>query len=369
MKKRILFIKKCYSPFGGAELYLSRVISILEHKFDIHIISENWPLSSKTNVHLVPRSKIFPDLSFALHVLYFLKKKKDYFDLVVSFDRCLKQDIYRSSDGCHLRWLEQRKLFETRPKHLSLRINPKHKIISWLEKKCLRNSAKILVNSKMVLNDYSRHYGQEISHKIEICYNGVNLKNFFPISSADKKKLKKRYGFSKKEILLFIGSGYKRKGLDYLLKSMPLLSDNFILLVIGKDKNLINIKKQTLNINKLANRVYFLGPQKNILSYYQIADIFILPTLYDPFANVTLEALACGVPVITSIFNGASEIIDKGKEGFILNDIKYFTTDIKKFVRIINFQSDFFSKNAIEKANKFCLSSRIKDFLRQIELC
>ncbi len=368
MKRRVLFIKKRYSPFGGAEIYLSRIISQLENNFDIHILSERWPLSPKINIHLLRKSRIFPDLFFALNALHFLKKRGNYFDLVISFDRCLKQDVYRSSDGCHLRWLEQRRFFETKTKHWVTRFNPKHRAIAWLEKKCLTNSKKVLVNSKMVLKDYIDFYGKDISSKIEICYNGIDLEKFFPISEEEKLENKKKLRFNGKHVLLFIGSGYKRKGLDYLLKGLSLLNNNFILLVIGKEKNLENFKKISRQEN-LDKKVYFLGPQKNILPYYQSADIFVLPTLYDPFANVTLEALACGLPVITSIFNGASEIITKGKEGFTLKDPKYFPIDIKKFTKELIPNLENLRKNCREKAEEFSLSLRIKDFLRATELC
>jgi len=71
----------------------------------------------------------------------------------------------------------------------------------------------------------------------------------------------------------------------------------------------------------IADKIIFMGTQKEIEKYYAAADLFVLPTLYDPFSNATLEAMASGIPVVTTGNNGAAELIENGKEGFIVNDM------------------------------------------------
>jgi UDP-glucose:(heptosyl)LPS alpha-1,3-glucosyltransferase len=71
-----------------------------------------------------------------------------------------------------------------------------------------------------------------------------------------------------------------------------------------------------------ADRMFFAGHVKDIEKWYGMADVFVLPSRYEPFANVCLEAMACGLPVITTKTNGASEIITPGEDGFILEDWK-----------------------------------------------
>jgi UDP-glucose:(heptosyl)LPS alpha-1,3-glucosyltransferase len=70
----------------------------------------------------------------------------------------------------------------------------------------------------------------------------------------------------------------------------------------------------------LEGRVTFLGGMQDVADLYAAADVFVLPTLYDPFSNACLEAMAAGLPVITSRANGASELIEEGVEGFVLDD-------------------------------------------------
>ncbi|WP_157627874.1 glycosyltransferase family 4 protein [Thermodesulfatator autotrophicus] len=367
-RKKILFIKRKFSPFGGAELYLKRVISFLKRDYEIAVLSEKWPAQDGIEIFVLPKAKLLSDLFFALQAKNFLKKK-ECFDLVVSFDRTISQDIYRASDGCHLRWLKQRKLFENKLKvNYSKHFRLKNRIISWLEKKCLQISKKIIANSNMVKNDFNHFYGSDISNKTIVCYNGVNLSIFSPISSSQKEYFKKKLNLpSMTDILLFIGSGYKRKGLDIVLDYFEKYSNkNQYLVVIGKEKRLMTYKKRISS--KLQDKVRFLGPTTNTVIYYQSADLFILPTYYDPFANTTLEAMACGLPVITTPYNGASEIIKNGKEGFILDNSshKEFNNNLTEAIFKIKDSYNFFSRNSYQKACLFELEKQTNLFVKQL---
>ncbi|HEY5975874.1 MAG TPA: glycosyltransferase family 4 protein, partial [Geobacteraceae bacterium] len=70
----------------------------------------------------------------------------------------------------------------------------------------------------------------------------------------------------------------------------------------------------------VADQVVFTGPQQQVERFYRGCDLFVFPTLYDPFSNATLEALASGLPVITTVFNGVSELISEGENGTVLAD-------------------------------------------------
>jgi UDP-glucose:(heptosyl)LPS alpha-1,3-glucosyltransferase len=75
-------------------------------------------------------------------------------------------------------------------------------------------------------------------------------------------------------------------------------------------------------VNRLGikEHVYFLGPKTDVERYYCASDLFVFPTIYDPFSNVCLEAMASGLPVITSRVNGASELLKAGKNGYIIDN-------------------------------------------------
>ncbi|EEG87064.1 hypothetical protein PROPEN_00733 [Proteus penneri ATCC 35198] len=89
----------------------------------------------------------------------------------------------------------------------------------------------------------------------------------------------------------------------------------------------------------------FLGVQKDTLPLYQMADGLLLPTLYDPFPNVVLEAMACGLPVITSYTCGGSEFIEQGVNGFVTDAL-----DISAMVNAIETISADNLDNKMSKA-------------------
>jgi len=355
---KVAFIKRKFSFYGGAEQYLRKVMINLAERHEIHLLTSLWEESTAFKIHKISSLGIAPDFIFAQRVKQYLKTHP--FDVVVSFERTYSQDIYRASDGCHKKWLEQRKFIDGYLKCLSFRFNPHHLIILFLEKKALKTSKKIITLSQMDKRAFKTFYGEEIAKKCTVCYNGVDLKRFFPPSLKKRQEFRGQLGLEDKKVLLLVGSGFKRKGLLFVLDVLKCLPKEFVLLVVGKGK----IGKKLLR--GLEKRIYFLGPQRKIERFYQLADIFILPTIYDPFGNAILEAMACGLPVITTNASGASEIIENGKEGFILN----FPVNLEEFAYCLEIASKnqkIMGKNAYEKAKLFSLEKAVNEFLEVIE--
>jgi len=317
---KILFIKKHYNPFGGAERYLALVAKHLkEQGNEIYLLTRFWKKSEGfkvINIGYYPF--FFSNIGFALKAKHIAQKFKNF--IIFSFERTLYQHIYRASDGCHLRWLSNRKKYlDSYLKSLSFSFNPKHISIRWLEKKCLKNSKIIITNSYMVKNDFKYFYGEEISQKCKVIYNGIDLNIFKPVNDEYKKELRKKLNIPLNgKILVFIGSGYFRKGLLYLIDLIKDLSKEYFLIVVGKEKKIKFFKDRVKDL-KIENRVFFLGRLENTVTIYQAGDIFVLPTIYDPFSNACLEAMACGLPVITTFANGAGEIVIKHNAGSVIN--------------------------------------------------
>jgi len=121
-------------------------------------------------------------------------------------------------------------------------------------------------------------------------------------------------------VLLFISNNFKRKGLDLAIDTIAAERDllsKIRLFVVGKGR--VSMFKWRAKRRGVRDRVLFVGPEEKVEKYYAAADIFVLPTRYDPFAVVCLEAMACGLPVITTRMNGAAELIKDGSSGFLID--------------------------------------------------
>jgi UDP-glucose:(heptosyl)LPS alpha-1,3-glucosyltransferase len=123
-------------------------------------------------------------------------------------------------------------------------------------------------------------------------------------------------------VILFVGSGFERKGVPALLTAMSRMErKDAELLIVGRDR-MDKEMCQLAGALGIAERVRFLGSQKDVRPYYGAADGFALPTLYDPMPNAALEALACGLPVVTSTSCGAAELIVPQVNGFVCDALE-----------------------------------------------
>ena len=319
---KIAILRKKYSFHGGAEGFSQGLIDLLAqqgHEVHIHAISwEGTSPSKGVYFHRVPAvtfNSFLRDLTFALSARK--QMAEGNYDIIQSHDKTLYQDIYRAGDGCHIEWLRQRWRRSGISGRLSMLFNPYHWLILGLERSIFkkRRYLKIIAISELVKRNIIEHYHVP-AEDIVVIYNGVDLDRFRPANRERfRNEVRRHYDIpDSTRVFLFVGSGFERKGVRYLIEAAEKLDSSVTLLIVGKgsgEKFHDIIKKQ---------RVIFCGPQKQIEQYYAAADAFVFPTVYEPFGNVHLEALASGLPVITTRYSGASEIIAEGKSGFVVQE-------------------------------------------------
>jgi len=119
-------------------------------------------------------------------------------------------------------------------------------------------------------------------------------------------------------VVLLIGNDWKKKGLDQLLRALAIIEIPIQLLVVGKDDP--GLYRSGLRQLQLDDRVRFLAPSADVLSFYAAADAYVAPSLEDAFGLPILEAMACGLPVIASVQAGASENVLDGATGYLLRE-------------------------------------------------
>ena len=316
---KIAIIRKKYTFHGGAEGFSQTLITQLAKEGnEIHVYAMQWQGNPAGNVHLhkVPAlaaNSFLRDLSFAVSSLFLLRKER--FDIVQSHDKTLYQDIYRAGDGCHIEWLRQRWPRTGLTGKLSIVFNPYHWLVLILERMIFRGHRykRILAISELVKKNVIENYAVPPSD-IEVIYNGVDLEKFHPDNKIKYRSgTREQHGLSESDfVVLFVGSGFERKGVKYLIQAVEALSEPVSVLIVGKGP------EEKFNNIKRRQKIVFCGPRADIEKYYAASDIFVFPTIYEPFGNVHLEALASGLPVITTRNSGAAEIIRPGVNGFVV---------------------------------------------------
>lgn len=363
---KIAIIRKKYIFHGGSESFSNSFIKALSEKgHEIHIYAIKWEISENLKniyFHKIPCisfNSFFRDLTFAISSLFLLKGKRTSYDIIQSHDKTLFQDIYRAGDGCHIEWLKQRWKIKGILGKLSILFNPYHWLILILERKIFNGHKfkKIIAISEFVKKNILDNYN--VNEKdIEVIYNAVDLQRFNPANkNIYRKEIRNKYSIPEdKFVILFAGSGFERKGLNYLLKALDLVTEPLTLLIVGKG--------QKIKSKKFNNRhqILFCGAQREIFKYYAASDIFVFPALYEPFGNVHLEALASGLPIITTKLTGAAEIIKDDVHGYVIltpEDYSLIAEKINLFVKNPE-KREMMSLNARKLAEGFSFEIHLK---------
>jgi len=335
-KLRIAFNIDHFLPMkGGAERYLYNFVKYLLAKgHEIHVFSmdgENTIQSEPGFVfHKIKVLKWFRWLKSLTFVINSSKQIKKYsFDVVQVLGKNLTMNVFQPHGGSHRASFRQNiKAFSsskmTREIYAFLRfLDPKQPlffIIEWLQFH-KKTQPEVLAISKMVISDLKRYYNLPDS-KVHLIYNGVDRKRFSldaRLKNRDiiRKKLNILNGETK--ILLFVGHNFKLKGLRYFLELLSRLGGEKYLACIVGNGDVVKYKKLSDKLGVKDSCIFFQSIDR-IEDYYSAADILVQPTFYDPCSLVVLEALSCGLPVITTRYNGAGELIEPGKTGYIVNE-------------------------------------------------
>lgn len=225
-----------------------------------------------------------------------------------------------TSHFVHSNWIKS-------PWHTSRVFHGLYGVYHWLyttlnafwERRAYRSAQQVVAVSELVKDSLIAEIGIE-PDKVNVIPNGVDIQEFRPLLPSECNRIRDELGIPKEIFLvLFVGDlKTNRKNLNLVLKAMTQVEPNIHLAVIGSThRSPYPEKVQQLN---LAERVHFLGHRSDIATLMRGADVFVLPSYYDTFALVILEALASAIPVITTPSVGASTFVLNGENGFLLRD-------------------------------------------------
>lgn len=319
-KVRLAIVRQKYRPDGGAERFISRALEALDDdSLELNIITRSWQGEPKPEWHLHicnPKKwgRISRERGFAVAARACWQQEK--FDIVQSHERIAGCDIFRAGDGVHRVWLEQRARVVSPVQRLLTKVSRYHRYVMTAEEEMFRSPSlkKIICNSLMVKNDIMRCF-QVPEEKFAVIYNAIDATRFMPATAAQRQQSREQLNLpDNAKVFIYVGSGFERKGLKASITALAATDAH--LLVVGQDKQQSHYENLARSLG-CEKRIHFLGVQNNVIPFYHAADSLILPTLYDPFPNVILEAMACGLPVITSFTCGGAEFIVDGRQGYV----------------------------------------------------
>ena len=361
---KIAIIRRKFNPFGGAEQFIMRTIAGLS-KFNIStaIIAESWATNDvaenqnwiKTEVHGSSRSAKFS--SFNRSVANILSVNQ--FDLIQSHERLLGADIYRLGDGIHASWVARLAKISPWYTQLWLKIDPYHRAVIRTELEMSKEPHLTYVaNSALVQQELFDWYKVPKS-RIVLIENGIDTTAFKPSLQGEKISVKIKLGLNAQlPTVLFVGSGFARKGAFELLEAINTLPD-FQLIIVGHDKQLAKLNKRVKAL-KLERKVLVTGAQRDIKNYLAAADLFCLPSLYDPLPNAVLEALCSALPVVVTDAVGIADAITQHNAGAICNKE---ASSIAKTLQHVWQNREVMSANALKLSQNYDIAKASQQWL------
>jgi len=325
---RIALAHMRHAQTGGTERYLNQIARHLAERGDeVTILCRSREESPHPDVRFVLLRRLA--FSPARRIESFAEAVEQHvraeaYDLVYGLGGGWAQDVIRLGGGAHATYMElAHQATRSGWKSFFKGSRGRHELL-------LRNEARafgwpglrrIVVNARMVQDDVMRRYGLP-AERFRLVYNGVDPERYHPRRRADEgAALRAEAGFeAHAPVVLFLGTGFGRKGLDRVLEAFAELRRGLPaarLLVVGFDSTQSSFERRAAALGQ-AQAVRFLGGRRDTEICYAAADVYVLPTRYDPFANTTVEALASGLPVVTTRDNGAHELLSEGVDGTVL---------------------------------------------------
>jgi UDP-glucose:(heptosyl)LPS alpha-1,3-glucosyltransferase len=326
---KIAVLIKRFVKTGGAERYAMEVVRRLAWNHDVHVFAHEWSYEGPEPItfHKIPRLCVKPAWANQLLFSYLTQRAVGQdFDIVHSFEKVTHCDVMTVQSPCFGNPSgEGQSLRKRVVSWIGLMLSPRKLAWRWLESRQFseRGAQVVIAVSEQVKRNVQAHYLLP-DQRFRLAYTGVEL----PGASAETHQqahasLRAQLEIAHSDlVVLFVGTEFKRKGLDALLQGLALLPrSRFTLLVAGGGGGRLDQYKALVDKLQLGREVKFLGLVSDVERLYPIADVFMLPTLADPCPLSPLEAMAAGVATVmsSSEFNGSAELVRNG-EALILSD-------------------------------------------------
>ncbi len=317
---------------GGAETSTAQFIQhLLDQGLDVDLYTRS---RIDSNEHFTVHSINTGNVPRALKTIRFSRRvdqllSNHRYDIVHAITPCLSADIYQPRGGTLPESIERNLAIRNteaakRLKKLANWLNLKQQTMIKLEREliCRKPSPIVIAISDYVRAQLDRHYGTD-KECIRRIFNGVD---FHPCSEQrrlqERRTIREMYGIAEDQILaLLVAHNFKLKGVAQWLRALRILAQKFRArfktVIIGK-ANARPYRRFARSL-EIEDLVMFAGCTQRISVFFSAADICVHPTYYDPCSRVVLESILHGVPVVTTRYNGAAEVIEDGVDGRVID--------------------------------------------------
>lgn len=319
---------------GGAETSVSEMAThLVRLGIDVTLICADAPAASPLPVCALPSTGI----SKLARTRRFIDAAADLclarrFDVVHAVTPCPRCHVYQPRGGTYEETIRRSAALPAagwlRPlRRLGRRLNRRQRYLLRLERSLLGggNPPYVAAVSRYVQRQVLVSFRDYPPERLRVVFNGVDIEPL-PADRARRERaaLRARLHVGGSTLVLFVAHNFRLKGLRELLyaaASGPGRDLGFLVAVAGRDRT--GPYQRLASALDIAPRVRFLGSAEPPTSLYAAADVLAHPTWYDPCSRVALEALACGLPVVTTRYNGAAELIDELSAGAVIDDPRF----------------------------------------------
>lgn len=335
---RLAIIRRRYNPFGGAERFIERMIPRLAQRgIETTIVAEQWrgaegaaPVIQVSTSGWTRTAKFFSFQKAVRKALSLsastdadgLNSHSPMFDLIQSHERLLGADIFRLGDGVHAAWVRRLQQEASGLRSFWLGMDPYHRAVIETEQAMARDpKLHYVANSSLVASELQEVLGVP-EGRITLIPNGVDTSYFMPPTPGQRQQAQEALAQATSIaiqpdtlVISVVGSGFARKGIFQLIEACARIK-NCVLFICGKDKDSAKANALIATLGA-ERRIALTGPLEEVRPLLWAADVFALPSLYDPSSNAVLEALSCGLPVIVTRDVGMAWEITDADAGMI----------------------------------------------------
>lgn len=319
---RLAIIRQRYSPGGAIESRLEAALAaLLERHVAISLYTRSWDEPRLQLIETVLCNpayfgSLWREWSFARSVGRAIGSAR--VDLVEAHDRVTCCDVYRAWDGVYASRLAQRYKGASWLTLLRQRLSPTHRYMLRAERRLFASPwlQAVICPSRMVKQEIRDRFGVPEA-KLHVVYNSVDTTAWHPGLRTERPAVLGRHRISPDAtVFLLACTGHEHSGAGDAIEALAELPPPAHLVIAGRGRHAERYRDLAREFG-VADRVTLADPDVPLPSYYGAADVFVLPTLYDPAPDATLEAMACGLPVVTSTKSGAAEILLEHDAGLV----------------------------------------------------